>query len=209
VVGLSVGVRLRNSKVGRFGGRQAGFTLTEIMIAMAIFLLLVIGIIESNLFGVRMLQATEPKLDADGQTSLLLERMTEDIKSAMIARVGTGDDTSFAAIALGSLQQGNALQLNFTNDTNSFVRYYRDSGNSQLMRLTNGAAAVRVASAVANAGVFTAEDFQEQPLTNDASQVVIRVTLQYSALGRAQVPLGPDRYFKAYQVVHRVASRSR
>ena len=46
------------------------------------------------------------------------------IRSAKIWDIGNGDSTSFTAIPNGTTQQGNALKVSLTTDTNHFIIYY-------------------------------------------------------------------------------------
>ena len=132
------------------------------------------------------------------------------ITSAKTLLVGTGDVSSFTRVADGALKQGNAVQLYPTNDTSIFIRYYRDSTDKRLKRVTNGATnAVVMANAVTNSVVFTGEDSLGNILTNNQNNLVVGVTLQFSQLGGTNMPVSPTNYYKSYQLTTRIVHRPR
>jgi prepilin-type N-terminal cleavage/methylation domain-containing protein len=188
---------------------QGAFTLTELMIAMSIFLMVVGGVVAANFFGIRMLGLTQPVLGATGGNRDAVSDIVADISSAKILRIGTGSFASFTALTNTEVRQGNAIQLYPSNNTNSFVRYYRDGSLGKLMRMTNGASTAQaIATGVTNAIVFAGEDALGNVLNREQNNMVIRVTLQYSQLEGSGLPLGPDKYFKAYEWQTRVTRRS-
>lgn len=181
---------------GGIGG--AGFTLPEVMVAMTLFLMVLAAVVTSNLFGVRMLEVTQPKLDAEVQARRLVARLVEEVRSVSNARVGMGDESTFSPFASGVLRSGNALQLWETNAA-VFVRYYRDAASEQLMRVTNGGWPEVIIGGVTNEQVFTAEDFEGVTQTEDPEAVVIGVTLHFGSVGRGAT-VGPDHLIKGYEL---------
>ena len=57
-------MRLRSQSRRGSARGEGAFTFTEMMIAVTIFMFVVGGVIASNLFGLRMIELTEPKQQA-------------------------------------------------------------------------------------------------------------------------------------------------
>jgi Prokaryotic N-terminal methylation motif len=198
-------------------GNQAAFTLVEVLIASTIFLMVVGAVVTTNIFGVRMMQITQPKLSASAAVRQTVNLLVADITSAKIVRIGSGDLYSFVRVADGVPKQGGAIQLYPSAATNVFIRYFWDASGKSLNRVTSGATnATVVANSIANSLVFSGEDAQGNILTNNQNNMVIGVTLQYARLEGAYtevgspnsyMPISPSNYYKSYQtktlIVHR------
>ena len=208
-------MKLRPMPSGTRRTRRAGtraFTLTEMMAAGAVFGLVISAVVWSNLHGLRMIEITQPKLAAENEARRLFTRLSEDIASAKLVWVGEGDSGTFTPVAADAPRQGGALQLHLTTDTNTFVRYYWDSGDQTLKRCSSESLDVlAVAGWVTNNLVFAAVDYRGFPdgvLTNDQRNMAISVLLQFSEIEGTSTPVGPDRYFKSYQFQTEIARRS-
>src|SRR3974390_2648584 len=90
---------------------QAAFTLAEIMTAMGLFSLVVMGLVYSQLFGMKMFNITATKLSASDSARKVLNYVCNDGRSGKMLDVGNGDNTGFTNITLDGLRQGNALQI--------------------------------------------------------------------------------------------------
>ena len=114
-----------------FPRARQGFTLTEMMVTMAIFGMVVAGILSLHIFGMKLNAMVDVKLQATEDSRRALGRLVTDIHSAGIVKVGTGDATSFTEAAFNTAQQGNAIQI-YPVKTNStkFVRYSRHGQQS-------------------------------------------------------------------------------
>ena len=179
------------------------------MIASTISLMVVGAVLAANLFGVRVIQITQPKVSASAAVRQTINPLVADITSAKMVRIGSGDLYSFTRVADGALKQGSAIQLYPSNDTNVFTRYFWDVADKKLKRVTNGSTnALVVANAITNSLVFSGEDWQGNILNNNQNNIVIGVTLQYSQLGGTNMPVGPTNYYKSYQVRTRIVHRS-
>jgi prepilin-type N-terminal cleavage/methylation domain-containing protein len=189
---------------------ERGFTLNELMVVSAIFLLVVAGVLVASLFGVRMIAFTEPKLVADQRARVWFNQVAEEIGSAWDVEVGTGDVGAFTPVPPGQPKAGNALQVYPGADTNEFIRYFLDSGAQELLRVTHeGGDPEILAQAVTNSVVFTGEDYTGRTLTNNRSSMVIGLLLEYAALEGTGMPLGPGELFKGHQVQGKFTWRSR
>ena len=200
-----------DSSIGSYR-EQTAFTLVEVMIASTISLMVVGAVLTTNLFGIRVIQITQPKVSASAAVRQTINPLVADITSAKMVRIGSGDLYSFTRVADGALKQGSAIQLYPSNDTNVFTRYFWDVADKKLKRVTNGSTnALVVASAITNNLVFSGEDSLGNILTNNQNNIVIGVALQYSQLGggtNMPVLVGPTNYYKSYQVRTRIAHRS-
>jgi hypothetical protein len=161
-------------------GRRAGFTLTEMLISLSLIMFLLLGLVSSQLFGLKLLSLDSAKLNAQEDTRQVMACLMDEIRVARAIQVGTGSATGFVARAPGQKRTGNALQLFPSTNLNEFVRYYHDPTDQCLRRWLNGAASPRVlARYVTNNLVFCVEDFQGLVLTNDSSSQVISVRLDF------------------------------
>ena len=127
----------------RLRNRRA-FTLPELMIATSIFLMVSAGVLVSHLFGMRLLEVSQPKLGTDQESRRTLGILMADIRSAKILRIGNGDMGSFNRVEINTTQEGNAIQMYPSTDTNIFVRYFWDAGDKKLKRILNGALATPI-----------------------------------------------------------------
>ncbi len=184
----------------RFRYRQRtelGFTLSEMLIAMTIFFLVVGGVIATNLFGLRMIELTEPKQQSAERARELVNQLSDDIGTGWKIQIGTGDLGSFVRVPRGSEKKGSSLKVwRDSQDTNDVVVYHLVSG--ELFR-DDASSTKLVAWSVTNDEIFTGEDFSGTPLTEDRTSMVIGVSLQFSELERTGTPLGPDLTYKSYE----------
>ncbi len=195
------------------GGRcrgLSGFTLSEMMIATSIFMLVVAGVIASNLFGLRMIELTEPKQQAAQRARELVNLLTDDIGTGWLVEVGSESGGGFIPVPLGQPKRGNALRIYYNSDTNDFVSYFQDTVSGELLRYSSLAPeAALVARGVINPLVFTGEDAAANVLTNHRTAMVIGVRLQFSELERTGTPVGPDHTYKSYEFQTRLSWRAR
>jgi prepilin-type N-terminal cleavage/methylation domain-containing protein len=193
------------SILGRHHRRMAGggFTLPELLIAMTIFVLMVGGILAANLFGLRMFQVSEAKLNVTQWSRETMQRVTEEIHVCNSAQVGTLTNGAFAGLLDGQLQQGNALLINLTTNTNSFIIYFVDTSDQTFRRTTDQPnSTVILASSITNTLPFSAQDFLGNPLTNYFNNQVIHLTLEFFQPGRFMV--GSDYYKLETSVKQRI-----
>lgn len=157
-----------------------GFTLMELMVAMAVFTLLTAGVLSSHLTGMRMRKLTEAKLSGTASGRRALNEISEKVRTAKLLSVGTGDEASFKPVQVSAAQAGNALQICGTTNTQVFTRYYVDSAEKSLMRVSSDdLAPTIIARDITNTVVFTAEDFRGTVLTNSQNNRVIRMVLDF------------------------------
>ena len=189
--------------------RTAAFTLPEMMIATAIFTIVLGAVLSCHLFGVRMFQISKAKLGASDGARHALGRMADEIRSAKVIQVGTGTLDSFVEVLPGTLQEGNSIQVYPSTNTAQYVRYFRDPLDGALKRKsTESAACAASALSITNAVVFTSEDYQGNVLTNNQNNRAIGVRLQFYQIAYPVVAIGPGALFDYYQMRSRITRRT-
>ena len=189
--------------------RRLAFTLTEVMVASSILLMAVAGELSSHFFGMRMMTITDSKLNTSEKAHLNVRLLSTDIHSAKIVRVGNGNLSSFTEAAVNTQQQGSALQIYPSTDTNIFIRYFADAADKKLKRITNGAAgAYVVANSISNSLIFTAEDYAGKILTNHQNNCAIGMALDFYQLESSALPIGPGNYYKSYHLGAKITARA-
>jgi prepilin-type N-terminal cleavage/methylation domain-containing protein len=198
---------LRHSLRGVTGRRDA-FTLTEILTAMAVFSLVMVGAFYSHLFGLRMFNVTATKLSASENSRVVLNRVVDEVRSGKLVYVGNGSSASFTATPTDTPQEGNALQVYPTIDTNVFVRFFLDPSTQTLRRLsTNGSMEV-IASYVTNQVVFCAEDYLGNTLTNNQNNRTIKLTLEFYQWEFPVAQVAPGAYYDYCRLQTRITRRA-
>jgi prepilin-type N-terminal cleavage/methylation domain-containing protein len=188
---------------------RLGFTIVELMISLAIFSLVIIGSIYCHLMGLKMSTVTQAKLNATHTARAALNRTRDEIRSAALLYVGTGDQNGFTNILQNGLRQGNALQICPTADTNNYIRYYLDGTDKTLKRIISGGANPEtIANYITNQIGFAAEDFAGNVLTNDQNNRVIRMSLEFSQWEFAVLSANGGSLYDYYRVQTRTARRA-
>lgn len=176
-------------------------TLIELMVALAVFGLALVAMLYAHIFGLRQDQLVNSKLGASDESRRAFNQLADEIRSAKIWQVGSGDGSHFAAIANGSTQRGNALQLNLTTDTNSFVRYYFDAQKGRLYRKESDEDGLQViARYLTNSMYFQAEDFLGHVKSDLSYKYVIRVKMEFYQYQYPLTKVGPDYYYDYYKM---------
>ncbi|HPU57290.1 MAG TPA: type II secretion system protein [Verrucomicrobiota bacterium] len=188
--------------------RRRAFTLPEIIIVLAIFSMLSIALVSSQLFGLRLHKVTQTKLSATADGRKALNRVREDIREGKIVLVGNGGASAFRPVTNGAPQIGNALQIHPTTNLNVFTRYYLDFDEGNLMSVTSDDPEPQViARYITNQFVFQAEDFQGNVLTNDENNRVVRMILEFYQWEYPVADIGPGGMYDYYRLQTRVTRR--
>ena len=189
--------------------RSLAFTLTEVMVAMAIMVMVLAALISCHLLGLRLFELTKAKLGASDDARRAIGLMISEIRSAKFVRVGSGDVSDFKEVGVNTAHVGNAMQVYASTNTNFWVRYFLDSSDQKLKRATNGAStATVIASSISNSVVFSAEDFTGKPLLNNSQDYVIGLNMQFYQLQYPAVQIGPGKFYDYYQLQTRVTPRA-
>ena len=92
---------------------MSGFTLAELLTATAIFSLVIVGMVYSHLFGMKMYNLTATKLTASQNARATLNRITDEVVARRLWRSVRATRILFGADEHG--QRGNALQISPTD----------------------------------------------------------------------------------------------
>ena len=174
-----------------------GFTLPEILIALTVFMIVLAGILAANLFGLRMFQVNEAKLNATEWSRHTFGKITDEIHTCNTVSVGnmTAGDI-FEGLLPGETQEGNAIEIQPTTNAAILIHYFVDSSDGTFRRaeLTMGVTTSTniLAESVTNTIIFSAQDFSGQVLTNKWDNQVIHLTLEFYQPQHFMV--GPDYY---------------
>lgn len=155
-----------------------GFTLAEMLIAVTIFLVLVGGILSANLFGLQIYQMTTTKLNVTQWSRETIMQLADEIHVCTSAQVGMVSNGVFSAFLDGETEQGNALFINPTSDTNIYIIYFLNTDDLTFRRTDESNNTVILASSVTNTLPFSAQDFSGNVLTNGSTSQVIHVDLE-------------------------------
>jgi prepilin-type N-terminal cleavage/methylation domain-containing protein len=186
---------------------MAGFTLPEMMVTLAIFSMVVLAVVSVNLFGMRMIELTEPKMLADAESRSFFNTFLQDVRSANRVRVLDGAVPA---------NRGNVLELELwfpTHWLTNYVRYELDARSTDLfrseVRVQNGVASSEdyqlLASGISNSGVFTLEDPSGNLVTGQLGRMLVGISLQFSQLYPTGYAVGEEQRFKPYQLRTKVA----
>lgn len=189
--------------------RSLAYTLTEVMVTMAIIIMVLAAVISCHLLGLRLFELTKAKLGASDDARRAIGLMISEIRSAKFVRVGSGDLADFKEVGVDTPHVGNAMQVYASTNTNFWVRYFLDSSDQKLKRATNGSSTASViASSISNQVVFSAEDFSGKPLLNNSQEYVIGLNMQFYQLQYPAVQIGPGKFYDYYQLQTRVTPRA-
>lgn len=176
--------------------RSGGFTLSEIMIATAVFMLVVTGILSAHLFGLRMFQVNQTKLTATEWSRRTFGKITAEIRacnSMSILNVDTNGN--FTGLLDGEIQQGNALQIYPATNSDTYTIYFVNSADETFRRTEAMPGATNtfiLADSVTNNLVFSAQDLSGNVLTNNLSNRMIHLALEFDQ--PASFMLDPYQY---------------
>lgn len=187
---------------------RAAFTLAEIMVATAIFSMVIIGLVYSHVLGLKMFNITATKLNASQQARAALNQVRDEIRSAKAAYVGNATSNGFASITGNGLREGNAVQIVPSSNTNSPICYYRDPAYNDLKRI-DGTNPIEVVSlCITNPIVFYAEDYAGNTLTNNQNNRVIRMSLEFYQWEFLAGNANARPYYDYYHLQTRITRRA-
>lgn len=202
----------RSERAARRSGRLA-FTLVEMMTALGVFSLISIALVYTQMFGLRYDELVCSKLGASDKSRMGFDQLTRDIRGAMIWKIGTGSTNSFLPCTNAANQVGNALQISYTADTNSYVRYFFDTTKWWLCRLTNGMTSATIVvpnltNTTGSSMTFHAEDYRGSNTTDFTYKYVIVTTMELAQYQYPLTKVGPGYYYNYYRMQFKVASHN-
>lgn len=165
------------------------------MVTVAIFILLVVAIVSTNVFGLRMFQIEDTKLNTTSQARKIVGGLMDEIHSCDSFQVGTVitnatfTNGTFTALPFGAAQRGTALLI---SNATKFIVYYVNTNDHKLRRTASGSSRVLAQSVTNIADVFLAQDFSGNVVSNDQVNAVMHLKLEFYQTTRYGVP--PDYY---------------
>lgn len=186
-----------------FAGVRA-FTLTEMMVTMAVFLLVVTAMVSLQIFGFKLNSFTSNKQVTTAHSLKVLDQIQNQIRGTpnpvFIGNFNTSNN-KFTAIANGQQAIGNAVQV--SNTPTSVLTFYLNTNTHILYEL--GSATNALASAVTNSQPFQAEDcFGNLFIAGSSGHYTVKMTLQYSNWLYSL----PTNVYDAYRLEARATPRS-
>jgi len=188
--------------------REAAFTLSEIMVATGILLIVFGGIVASHLFGMKIMEKINARAGASTKARENIRTLMAEICSAKSIAVGNGSQSSFSEIAIDTAQTGAAVQIYPTTNTNTFIRYYLNAAAKTLNRMTNSGTGVAVAGGIKNTDLFAREDAIGNVVSNNQNNCVIGLNLQFEYLQYTNISVGTNSFYTSYQVRTKLARRA-
>ena len=162
------------------GMSRRGFTLPELMVAIAVFGFVVLGVVFAHLFGLSMFRITENTLTTTDDTREAMGRMANEIRTCQSAWIGNVKNGSYQPRLDGEVQQGNALLIRPNSNTNNFIIYFVNPSDQSLRRTTStpGSATILTES-ITNSQAFSSRNFTGGVLTNNQNNRVIHINLEF------------------------------
>lgn len=194
--------------------KRAALTLVELIIAMGIFSLLVVGMVSAQIYGMRVYTLAATKLVATAGARQVLNQLRDQIREANVVYIGncSSDWTSYVDVTNG-YQEGNAIEIYPTTNSTPYLICYSDTttGTNQLMLYNSSLGTVQqVAGYITNQIVFDAEDLYGNILTNNQNNRVIAIKMQFSqwAFPIARIRGTNFNEFQYYQLQTKVTRRA-
>ncbi len=188
---------------------ERAFTLTELMVGVSVLIVVLLGVLSGHFFGMKMFQITKAKLGASDEARKAVAKLTDEVRGAKWLQVGTGNAISFSPIPDGEPQRGSAVEIYSTEGTNQFVRYFLDTEEKRLKRITSENSSPQIiATAITNQIVFASENRSGTVLTNSENNRVLSLTLQFYQIQYPIVKVGPGEYYDFYQLRTRITRRT-
>ncbi|MGC9942652.1 MAG: hypothetical protein ABSE48_12520 [Verrucomicrobiota bacterium] len=203
-------------------GAFSGYTLVEMMITVLIFSFVVIAVIGLQLFAMRVYTLGATMMSATTSGRQTMNALRDQIRASKNVYVGTYTPTNsatFVQVPNGSLQEGNALEITFTNSGGTnFEIFYQDSTLTNISGFSNNVATAYnntpvtiLANYVTNYYCFYAEDYQGNILTNYENSPVIHCVMQFY---QWEYPIGiiggsAANAYNSYVLNARVSRRAR
>jgi hypothetical protein len=205
--------------------RTRAFTLAEMMVAVAVFVLMVLGIVFTWLFCLQWDELVCSKLGASEMTRMSFDQLLGDIRSAKWWKIGAaannGTTVTFTGCTNQMNQNGNGLKVSLSSNTNSpaYAIYYFDTNACQLCYWSNGMATVSIlVQNLTNSGTLgdgttnTSMSFQAQQFNGATNALdwtykyLIVTTMEFCQYQYPLTHVGPGYYYNYYRVQLKAAS---
>ena len=211
--------------------RVQAFTLPEMMVAVSVVIIMLLGVIFTWLFCLKWDELICSKLGGTEMSRMGFDQLTTDIRSAKWWKIGSstnnGTTVSFTACTNMMNQVGNAIELMSTSATNctAYVIYFFDTNSLHtnacwLCRWTNGAPTVQIlAQYLTNSGTlgngptntsmtFYAEKYDGTLAQDWQYKYAIVTTMEFCQYQYPLTKVGPGNYYDYYCIRLKAASHS-
>jgi hypothetical protein len=191
---MKLQIPFSSSGRGRRRTPDKGFTLPEVLVATAVFMFMIGGIILANLFGLKMFQIIQTKFNVTTWSRQTTDQLTAEVRACDSVWVGNMTTNGiFEALLDGETQQGTALLIYPTTNTTNYILYFVHPPDQTFRRATDQAGTAEVlAASVTNTIAFAAQGLSGNVLTNNQNNRVIHLTLEFYQPERFKV--GADYY---------------
>jgi len=189
-------------------------TLVEMMVATAVFSLVVVGMVYTQMMCLRQDQLINSKLGASDQSRKGFDVLTLDVRSAKVWEIGTTDPdgSNYTPIPDDDPRIGNALCLSYTTNLANGILYYfdtadmaNDGGKLNRVNLANGAS-TRIARYLTNTMFFRAENFAGVVQTNRTHKGVVAVRMEFAQYQYPLTKVGPGYLYDFYKMEFKITS---
>lgn len=168
---------------------RAGFSVVELLTAMAIFLVVVLCLVTVQILGLRMNAVSASKLQSAAAARKSLNYVRRQVLGAFSVQVGNGSSTSFTSNGTN----GDAMEIFPGTNLNNYLRFYWSADTLCELNSSNRQVTV-IANNITNQPVFEMVDFLGDMSSSSREHFSIRMTLQFAQLAY-QVPTNKYEYF--------------
>lgn len=169
---------------------RRAFTIPELLLALSIFLVCVLGLVTLQILGLKMSAISASKMESTAASLKTLNAVRDQVLGANSVLVGNGDSNSFTATGTN----GNALQV-YPWTNSDYLRFYLSTEDNKLYELNSSNQSLTViAPNITNEIVFQTVDFQGNTSSSSREHYSIKMTLQFSQLD-FKVPTNKFEYY--------------
>jgi len=184
------------------------------MITVSLMVMVILGVLSANFFGLREDQLIEAKGGMNDSSRRAIGEMMHDIRAAKGYDIGNiSTSTNFLAYANGTSMQGTAVRLytaifstnqaiNFTN----YIIYYFNTNNAAssdgiLYRMTaSSSTPTVVVSNLVNSFTFSSEFYTGGVQNVKTYKGIVHTTLQFCQFQYPKATVGTNGLFQSYRI---------
>ena len=156
----------------------SAFTLVEMMVTMAVFLLAVAAMLGVQIFGMKMGLVSQSKLNATNYSLKSLDQIRNAVREASNFYVGNYASNNFVPITGTNQLTGNALQV--SNGPTAYMTFFVSTNMRTLYeQVTNSTQWIALAHSVTNTQVFQEQNCFGAVMSSGSGNATIQITLQF------------------------------
>jgi hypothetical protein len=189
-------------------------TLPELMTASSIFVLMVTGLVSTNMFAMRQNELICSKLGANDQSRLGFDLLLGELRSCKNIEIGTGSATNFISLTNGVAQQGNCIKIIPSTNTAMWIRYFFNTNLAELDRIDSSNNVVKtICTSLTNTLIFQAADYTGTNIlmvdpTNYTHNYVISAAFQFYQYQYPLTYVGSNYYYNYYRIAFKATRRA-